>query len=71
MASTAAERSSTEALLSGILAILVAQREDAGVPDGSRKTEVLLSDAGLSIAQIAEAIGKNEPAVRKTIQRAR
>ena len=58
-------------MLAAILAILVEQRE-AGKPDpDARKSEVVLSDAGLSPAEIAATMGKSLAAVRKTLQRAK
>jgi DNA-directed RNA polymerase specialized sigma24 family protein len=46
-----------------------AERESDGDP--RRKTEIILADAGLQPGEIAPLVGKNEPAVRKAIQRAR
>jgi DNA-directed RNA polymerase specialized sigma24 family protein len=56
----------------GVLAMLVTAREDAERDPADRpKTEVILADAGLSPAQIALLMAKNQAAVAKTIQRAR
>jgi len=61
--------------LAGVLAILVAEREErlTGTDEKSKpaKTEVLLANAGLSPSEIAQLMGKNFEAVRKTIQRGR
>ncbi|MEA3078313.1 MAG: hypothetical protein QOF60_3221 [Actinomycetota bacterium] len=56
----------------GILALLVANREDATAEAKDRqKTEVILAAAGLSASTIAQMMNKNVDAVRKTLQRAR
>ena len=62
-------------VMAGVLALLVAEREDR-LNDGSdkytpAKTEVVLASAGLTAAEIAPLVGKNVPAVTKTIQRGR
>jgi len=61
--------------MAGVLAILVAEREERlnGTDDKNKaaKTEVLLANAGLSATEIAQLMGKNLAAVRKTIQRGR
>jgi DNA-directed RNA polymerase specialized sigma24 family protein len=60
-------------VLSAILALLVADREERvaanGDGKGLRKTEVILTAGGLTAAEIAPLVGKNLEAVRKTIQR--
>lgn len=61
-----------DAALAGILALLVAEREERAKeskPDA--RTEVLLANVGLSAEAIATVTGKNAAAVRKAIQRAR
>lgn len=63
--------SDSDRLLAAILALLVAQRESAQPGPDDRKTEVILSDAGLSPAEIAAVMGKSLAAVRKTLQRAK
>jgi DNA-directed RNA polymerase specialized sigma24 family protein len=58
--------------MAGVLALLVDERERHVKADReASKTEVLLSNAGLSIEDIQAASGKNPGAIRKTIQRAR
>jgi DNA-directed RNA polymerase specialized sigma24 family protein len=61
--------------MSGVLALLVADREEriAASVNGSTlaKTEVVLASAGLQPTEIAPMLGKNLGAVRKSIQRAR
>ncbi len=58
--------------LTGILALLVAEREDR-LNDRSepRKTETILADAGLGIGDIAQLTGKNYDAVKMTIRRSK
>jgi DNA-directed RNA polymerase specialized sigma24 family protein len=64
-----------EKALAGILALLVAEREERlnGVDEARKaaKTELLLAGAGLGAPDIAQLVGKNVEAVRKTIQRGR
>ena len=67
---------SVEQVMAGILAMLVAEREDrlAALSRGKvepRKTELVLSDAGLSAYQIAGVLGKKPNTVIKTLSRAR
>jgi DNA-directed RNA polymerase specialized sigma24 family protein len=63
---------SADAALSGILALLVDEREERAKENKSTvKTEVLLDNVGMSAEAIAAVTGKNVAAVRKTIQRAR
>lgn len=61
--------------MAGVLAILVAEREERlnGTDEKNKpaKTEVLLANAGLNAAEIAQLMGKNLEAVRKSIQRGR
>lgn len=60
-----------QAAIVGLLRLAVAEREERLDRDAlPKRTEVLLYDAGLSYAQIAEATGKKQDTVRKTIQRA-
>ncbi len=61
----------TEALLKAILALMVDQRETRPGPELTRRTELLLADAGLAASQIAELTGKQPSAVRMTLSRAR
>ena len=65
-----------EQAMSGILALLAAEREERVNLDKSlakelRKTEVILADSGMSPAQIATVLGKNGKLVSQTIIRAR
>ena len=57
--------------LAGVLALLVAEREDriSGDKD-AKKTEVILSSAGLANGEIAALTGKKTNAVGMTITRA-
>lgn len=75
---TPVEGPSVEQLMSAVLGMLVAEREDrfASALDTKsrpepRKTEVILSNAGLSHQQIADLVGKKSAAVSKTISRAK
>jgi DNA-directed RNA polymerase specialized sigma24 family protein len=61
-----------EAALTGLLTLAVADREAAMDPAYKpAKTVTLLSDAGLSVDEIAVVTGKNPPTVAKAIQRDR
>lgn len=64
----------SEQTMAGILAMLAAMRED-GLAQGKniepRKTEVVLSEAGFTAAQIGSMLGKKTDTVHKTIQRSR
>lgn len=65
-----------EQAMSGILALLAAEREERVNPDKDpnkepRKTEVILADSGMSPAQIAVVLGKKGKLVSQTIIRAR
>lgn len=65
-----------EQAMSGILALLAAEREERVNPDKDpngepRKTEVILADSGMSPAQIATVLGKKGKLVSQTIIRAR
>jgi hypothetical protein len=55
--------------LLGILALLAADREERG--DLAIPTELLLTEAGLTPAQIAPLIGKSPGAVREKARRAK
>lgn len=62
---------SSDAAVAGILALLVEGRETRVKDDkGATKTEVLLSNAGLSIEDIAAVTGKTYDAVRVSLNRA-
>jgi DNA-directed RNA polymerase specialized sigma24 family protein len=60
-----------ETALVGVLALLIAQREEAGDTTPKRRTELVLADAGFSPSQIARLVGKRPDAVRMAIARAR
>lgn len=63
---------SADAAVAGVLALLVDAREARVKEDKTAaKTEVLLSNAGLSITDIAALMGKNYDAVKVTLQRAK
>jgi hypothetical protein len=59
-----------EAALSGILAVVAAEREE-GEGATRRKIEVVLAEAGLSNQEIGQMVGKGADAVRKVIERDR
>lgn len=69
--SQTSEPIASDRALSAILALLVADREDrlAGEGGEGRRTELVLTAAGLSAPEIASLVSKNVEAVRKTIQR--
>lgn len=59
-----------ESALSGILALLIDEREERTLGDNSAaKTEILLAQAGLSIEEIATVTGKKYDTVRMAITR--
>jgi DNA-directed RNA polymerase specialized sigma24 family protein len=60
-----------ESLLRGLLAILVADREERINGATTRRTELVLADAGLSIGEVAKLTGKNYQAVQKAVVRAK
>jgi DNA-binding CsgD family transcriptional regulator len=62
-----ADQLTLEQSMAGILALLAAAREEDS--ENSRKTEVILADAGLSVGQIALILGKKSNTVSKTIAR--
>ncbi len=56
--------------IAGVLAVLVAEREDRLKPPANpRKIEWILSDAGVGTAAIAKLTGKNNGAVRMSLAR--
>jgi hypothetical protein len=63
------DRRSPDPALLGILALLAADREERG--DLAIPTELLLTEAGLSAAQIGPLIGKSPGAVREKARRAK
>lgn len=63
---------SPDAAVAGVLALLIDARECRVKEDKEAvKTEVLLSNAGLSIADIATLMGKKYDAVKMSLQRSR
>jgi hypothetical protein len=63
---------SADAALSGILALLVDEREKRVKEDKTAaKTEVLLGKAGMPIENIQALTGKKADAIRKALQRAK
>lgn len=64
-----------EQALVGILALLAAARDDRVTsdpgPTNSRRTELILSDVGLTTSQIAVVVGKKPNTVSKLLSRAR
>ena len=68
----AASELSLDRAMVGILAILIADREDRLTnSDDPRRTEVVLADAGMSLSEIVMLTGKKYEAVKTTIRRAR
>jgi DNA-directed RNA polymerase specialized sigma24 family protein len=60
-----------EGVMRAVLALLADERESRIATDkDARKTEVLLSEAGFSIGEIATLLGKNYDTVRMTLRRA-
>lgn len=69
--SKAKHQISLDAAVAGVLALLVEARETRVKDDKSAvKIEVILSNAGLSIEDIAAATGKKYDAVRVSLNRA-
>jgi hypothetical protein len=63
---------SLESAMAGLLALLIDEREDrTRNSNDAAKTEVLLSNAGLSIEEIAAVTGKKYDTVRMAITRAK
>jgi DNA-directed RNA polymerase specialized sigma24 family protein len=59
-----------DSAMAGILALLIDEREDrTQTQKSAAKTEVLLSQAGLSIEEIAAVTGKKYDTVRMAISR--
>jgi DNA-directed RNA polymerase specialized sigma24 family protein len=66
------EHLDSEQALRGLLALAAAERDERlGTAGPTRRTEVLLADAGLSYGAIAGLTGKKRDSVRKTVERAR
>jgi len=56
----------------GVLAMLIAEREDRlNPPDSPRKTEFILATAGLDVGTIAMLTGKTYDSVQKAIARSK
>jgi DNA-directed RNA polymerase specialized sigma24 family protein len=67
---------SVEQVMTGILAMLAAEREDrlavlSKAKVEPRKTELILSNAGMTPHQIGSILGKKPNTVAKTLSRAR
>jgi DNA-directed RNA polymerase specialized sigma24 family protein len=63
-------RISPEAAMLGVLALLIDEREQRiGNDKSAERTEVLLARVGLSVDDIAAAVGKKRDAVRMMITR--
>lgn len=62
----------SERSLVGILALLAAERDDRVAASGEgRRSEIIMSDAGLTIAEIAQVTGRKYETVKTAIRRAR
>lgn len=62
----------TATALTGLLALAAAARDDAvTAPEDRRRTEVVLSDAGLTLGQIAVVTGRKYETVKTTLRRAK
>jgi DNA-directed RNA polymerase specialized sigma24 family protein len=61
-----------ETAAAGILALLLEVREERVKDDhGAKKSEILLTDVGLSVDDLALLTGKKPDTIRKTLERAR
>ena len=61
-----------ESAMTGILALLIDEREGRTAEDKNAvRTEVLLTDAGLSLEEIATVTGRNYDTVRMAVSRGR
>ena len=60
---------SLESAMAGVLALLIDEREERTRNGDAVRTEVLLSNAGLSIEEIANLTGKKYDTVRMSISR--
>jgi DNA-directed RNA polymerase specialized sigma24 family protein len=60
-----------ELLLSGILALLAAERDEAEGDGSPKRTEAVLADAGLGVADIAALLGKNRETVKSAVRRSK
>jgi DNA-directed RNA polymerase specialized sigma24 family protein len=72
VAGAPSEHLDIEQALCGLLAVAIAEREERlGTGGPTRRTEVVLADAGLSYGAIASLTGKKRDSVRKSVERAR
>lgn len=63
---------SVEKAMMGILALLAAEREERLTDSGeAQRTEVILSNAGMTASEIGRVLGRSRDAVRMTITRAK
>lgn len=61
-----------ETAAAAILALLLEMREEWVKDDGdAKKSEILLTDVGLSVDDLALLTGKKPDTIRKTLERAR
>jgi predicted transcriptional regulator len=70
MSDERAQSTGVERILLGILALLAADRDERVEGSNSRRTELILGDAGFSAREIARLLGKEHEAVRSTVRRA-
>ncbi len=62
---------SVEKALAGILAVLVADRDDRLTQRDPRSTDVVLADAGLSYGEVAQLTGRPYETVKSAVRRSR
>jgi DNA-directed RNA polymerase specialized sigma24 family protein len=58
-------------LLRALVALQIAERQERASSDAPRPTELVLADAGLSLADISALTGRKYETVRTTIRRGR
>jgi len=58
-------------LIKYLKALVYLQAQEFSGDGSSMKSDVLLAKAGLSYKEIAEILGKSEPAIAKSVSRAR
>jgi len=61
----------TDRLLSGVLAMLVAERDDRLKDNEPRPSEVILADAGFTVAEIAALTGRKYETVKSALRRSK
>ncbi len=71
MATQSEEALTLEQAMSGILALMVAEREDRVGHREPPPTDVLLADAGLGYGEISRLTGRPYEAVKSAVRRAR